>query len=316
MRKSVCISILLLVVTRGIFAGDIWVEASIDTTEYLIGDWIPVTIEAVHPPGVEVYPPAVTEKAGGLDIIKFESFESEVRGGETVVKWLLTIAAYDTGSYTVPPFQIGYSSVEDSVISIIATDSLMVFVASAGGDTLTEIHDIKPPVGVAAEFADYLPYIIIAIILLCITIVGYWMWRKRKAEPAQEEGEIPAEIRIEPYQLAMRRMTELEAKKLWERGLVKEYYSEVTEIVREYLEGEFLIPALEMTTYELIDGLISDRLVPVEDAKQLFEPADLVKFAKFTPGAEECKEAVNDAYKIIKKARYSKITRQPGSVDS
>ncbi|NQS97596.1 MAG: hypothetical protein HQ591_04005 [candidate division Zixibacteria bacterium] len=311
MRKLVHILILLFIITRGIFAEDIRVEASLDTVKYIIGDWIPVTIEAVHPPEVEVYPPQITENLGELAVIKWEVLEPEIHKRETLEKWLLTIAAYDTGNFTIPPLEIGYRAPDDSIISLAQTDSLKVYIATSGGDTLSEIHDIKPPIGLAREFADYLPYIIIALILIAIAAAGYWMWCRRRFEPVQEEGETPAEIQIEPYQLAMRRMTELEAKKLWERGFVKEYYSEVTEIVREYLRGEFEIPALEMTTYELIESLISDRLVPVEDAKQLFEPADLVKFAKFTPGADECKEAVNDAYKIIRKARYIKITRQP-----
>ena len=311
MRKLVHILILLFMITRGIFAEDIRVEASLDTVKYLIGDWIPVTIKAAHPPEVEVYPPQITDNLGELAVIKWEVLDPEIYKRETLEKWLLTVAAYDTGNFTIPPLEIGYCAPDDSIISLAQTDSLKVYIATSGGDTLSEIHDIKPPVEVAAEFADYLPYIIIAIILIAIAAAGYWMWRKRKAETAQEEGGTPAEIQIEPYQLAMRRMTKLEAKKLWERGFVKEYYSEVTEIVREYLEGEFKIPALEMTTYELFESLISCNLVPTEDAKQLFEPADLVKFAKFTPEADKCKEAINDAYKIIRKARYIKISRQP-----
>ena len=284
-------------------------SAAIDTASHLIGDWIPVKIEVVHPPDVIVFPPDPGEKAGKLEVLRITGSEPGRVGEEVVENYFLTVAAYDTGRFTLPPLRINYHQRGDTIISSVETDSLVITVISAGGDTLTGIHDIKPPAKLRWEFADYLPYIIIIAIAAVIALV-YWWWKRRKRLDMAAEEETSLELRIDPYERAMKRLTEMEARAVWKKGFVKEYYSEATEIVREYIEGDFRIPALEMTSEELIDAARTRGIMDVDQAMEYFGSADLVKFAKFIPDAEMCDSLADQTYSILKDAH----TRAPKDI--
>ncbi len=286
------------------------ISAALDTTEYLIGDYIPVRIEVAHSPDIIVFPPDPGEKAGKLEVIELIQFEPARAGEEIIDNFTLNLAAYDTGNFTIPPLTINYHSRGDTVISSIAADSLFLTVKFAGGDTLSGIHDIKPPANLPREFADYLPYIIL-LALLAVAALTYWRWKRRKLRPREiEESAVAAEF-IDPYRRAMKRLTELEAAAPWKKGFVKEYYSEATEIFREYIEGEFEIPALEMTTEELLDEISVNNIVDLHRAKEYLQDADLVKFAKYIPDAENCQRLIDQTYKLLKEARDNALKRQP-----
>lgn len=293
--------ILLLLSPRYAFADDIRVEARLDSREYLIGDWILLNIEVEHSADIVVLPPESGEKLGELDFIGRTDIPAEESDGRIIESWRLIVASYDAGGFTIPSVAIYYHLAGDSSMAAVYTDSLSVMVFSAGGDTLSEMHDIKPPVDVSRQFEDYLPYIVIVIILIILGL-AYWWWRRRPG-PVTTMGEMPAAVRVDPYDLAMRRLTELEAKRLWEKGFVKEYFSETTEIVREYFEGEFTLPALEMTTYELLEEIANMKIVALETAINFFNEADLVKFAKYIPEPEECRSSFKTAYSLIREAQ-------------
>jgi hypothetical protein len=141
--------------------------------------------------------------------------------------------------------------------------------------------------------------------------VGYWYWRRRKQLLViKAEAEGIESVHIDPYDKALRRLTEVEAQRLWERGFVKEYYSEISEILREYFEGEFSLPALEMTTYELITELEANPVVSLDTAEKYFRIADFVKFARFIPEPEGCRSAGRTTYDLLKEAHSSKIARE------
>jgi hypothetical protein len=249
------------------------------------------------------------EKLGDLNLLKCEELPAEKAEGKIVKEWRLTLAAYDTGSFVIPPLNIYYHTKGDTAKLSQTTDSLQVMVFSAGGDTLKEIHDVKPPVNVAREFADYLPYIILLVVIGLAVMVYLW-WKKRKQKLSQKAEETTPETKIEPYDWAMKRLTELEAKTLWEKGFVKEYYSEVTEIVREYIEKEFFIPALESTTEELLVRMEKEEIMDLIRLRRFLTLADLVKFAKLIPGLEECKIATKEAYELIKEAHLKLVQKR------
>ena len=297
-------------------ADKIQIQVSLDTTQFLIGDWIPLHIKVIHSPQTEVFPPPIPETMGDLHILNWETLPPAMEGAYQVENWRLTLAAYDTGKFTIPPLEIACRQEGDSLATSALSDSLEIYIMSAGGDTLSQMHDIKPPLKLAWELADYLPYIILTLAVIILAALVYWYWKRKKSKPQAEiEGE-EVKIQIEPYQLAMRRLVELEAKQLWQKGLVKEFFSELTEIVREYIEGEFNIPALEMTSEELVKILEGENIVPLKDSVPFFGAADLVKFAKFIPAPDNCGEALKEAYGMVKKIRYALLSRRTAQLET
>ena len=297
-------------------ADNIQIQVSLDTTQFLIGDWIPLHIKVIHPPQTEVFPPQIPESMSEMYILNWEVLPPAMEGADQVENWVLTLAAYDTGKFTIPPLEIACRQEGDSLTTSALSDSLEIYIMSTGGDTLSQMHDIKPPLKLAWELADYLPYIILTLAVILLAALVYWYWKRKKSKPEAEiEGE-EVKIQIEPYQLAMRRLVELEAKQLWQKGLVKEFFSELTEIVRQYIEGEFNIPALEMTSEELVDKLQSKNILSLENAIPFFGAADLVKFAKFIPSPDDCGEALKEAYGMVKKIRYALLSRPTAQLET
>lgn len=272
--------------TGTIAAQELKVSAMIDTSGFLLGDWIPVKVEANYPADIIVFPPDISQGFGELELVKMDSFDPEIKGTIARSRWLLTLSGFDTGSFTIPPLQIKYHSAGDTAISVAETDSIIVHLASTGGDTLSAPHDIKPPLNVPLEFADFLPYIIL-LLLIAASIYIYWRWKNRKrilplSEPA------PSVPQLAPYDLAIKRIVELENKKYVVRGFIKEYYSELTEILREYYEKAFGFPAMESTTDDILEHLKKRNLFPEKRDSELFIVADLVKFAKSIPDLQQC----------------------------
>ena len=147
------------------------------------------------------------------------------------------------------------------------------------------------------DFKKYLWWLIAA--LLIVGLILYL--RSRKKTPEEIEAAIP------PYELALLRLKELDAKELWQKNKIKQYYVELTEIVRTYIERELNIPALESTTDELIETVTdfnssSALNIPEETISKLnslLKDADLVKFAKFKPLINEIELHRQDARVVI-----------------
>jgi hypothetical protein len=304
--------IFLCLIGQIAYAGQVQVETSVSSADYLLGDWIPITLSVTHSPRTQILPPQVSDKYGELHFVKMEALAPEMLGDVVIDKWLLTLAGFDTGRFSVPPIEVNYRDAGDTTLQQALSDSFYVFIAGVGGDTLKQPYDIKPPVSIKREFADYLLYIVLAV-FAGLVVVGYFYWKKWKAQKSSLSETPVLEIKVAPFDLALRKLTELEAKKLWEKGFVKEYYSENTIILKEYFEGEFGFNALEMTTEEFLDELQNRQFDLSSNPAKFLGLADLVKFAKLIPPAEKCKIAVKDAYSIIREAHFK---HQPVEIES
>jgi hypothetical protein len=149
------------------------------------------------------------------------------------------------------------------------------------------------------------------LILLAIGIAGYFIYQFIKKRQNQPKGEVI--VFKSPIEKATTLLQQLEIKELWQKGEIKDYYSELTDIARNYIEEEINIPAMESTTSELIDGLrkaakqkklkLSNETV--ENLEKVLKQADLVKFAKVKPldyEIEEDKKRISSSIVIIHKS--------------
>ena len=162
-----------------------------------------------------------------------------------IQKYILT--GFDSGAFYIPQQQIFVKN------QAYLTDSLLVNVATIAIDT-TKVKKF-PIKSIKAEpytFDDFIIYIYI--LIAALVIIGFWIYwfviRKRK-----NEEEEPTYIALPPYDEAIYKLNELDEKLLWQNNKVKEYYSELTEIIRGYIERELKVPALEKTTDEILETL-------------------------------------------------------------
>jgi hypothetical protein len=172
-----------------------------------------------------------------------------------------------------------------------------------GADALVAPVDIKPIATTDWTFEEdiwpflkaYLPYFILAIAILFLAWRLWQRWKNRQAPPVVQQISQP------PHVIAERLLAELRTKKLWENGKTKEFYSELSRILRGYLEEQFTMPALESTTDELI-ALLKTRGFDaqiVDKARNLLQTADLVKFAKVEPATDLHEGFLSHAENIV-----------------
>lgn len=191
----------------------------------------------------------------------------------------------------------------------------MINVATVAIDTIkVKKYPIKTIKAEPYTFDDFKIYIYL--LLAALAIIGFWIYwfviRKRKTEEDKPTYKV-----LPPYDEAIFKLNELDEKLLWQNNKVKEYYSELTEIVRGYIERELKVPALEKTTDEIVEMLkdfneaqtINTSKETIKKLKELLQEADLVKFAKSKPLSLEIEEDRKDAQDIISNLKPKPIKK-------
>lgn len=267
------------------------VKAEIDTTNIRIGEQFQLKISVDETQNVII--PKI--KLKGLEVV--DSTKIDTIKNSLIRRYILT--GFDSGAFYIPQQQIFVKN------QAFLTDSLLVNVATVAIDTTkVKKFPIKSIKDEPFTFDDFKIYIYIALAVLAI--IAFWIYwfviRKRK-----EEEEAPTYRTLPPYEEAILRLSELDEKLLWQNNKVKEYYSELTEIVRGYIERELKVPALENTTDEVLEMIkdfkktetIDTSKETIDKLKDLLREADLVKFAKSKPLAIEIEDDRKDAEFII-----------------
>lgn len=289
--------LLLFISTFG-FTQKPMIKAEIDTTNIRIGEQFNLQISVGEIQNVII--PKLELK--GLEII--DSTKIDTLKNSLIRRYILT--GFDSGSFYIPQQQIFVKN------QAFLTDSLLVNVATIAIDTTKvkkfPIKSIKNEPYTFDDFRIY-AYLLIA----ALAIISFWIYWfvVRKQKENEEEATYKA---MPPYEEAIYRLNELDEKLLWQNNKIKEYYSELTEIIRGYIERELKVPALENTTDEVLDMLkdfkdsdaIQTSKETLKKLKELLREADLVKFAKSKPLANEIEEDRKDAEEII-----SNLTPKP-----
>lgn len=296
MVKNIFI-ILVLIFSLNLFAQEISVTASTDTTDYLIGDQIHYTLLINMDNEVFIINPFFRDSLKNIDVIETPDPIVEENENAKTVRYNYVLSRFDSAEVTIPPIKIEYRTKTDSVLKFVLSNSVTFNVHRMNVAMEDDIKDIKPPI----RLFNYLFLIYIAIALL-VLIIGYFIYKKYFKNKPQPEIK-PIVEKIPLHQLTLHKLDQLEREELWQKGYIKEYHSKITEIIREYFEKQFKLPALERTTTESLKLLSKHpKGIKVLDiTSQFLSNADLVKFAKFTPLENVNREMMAQAKEIVKK---------------
>lgn len=278
MKKSYVL--LLLMLSLSVFGQQSRVETSIDTTKNQIGAQFNLTLKTNVDTLSNVVFPSGTN-FGPMEVIRSYVVDTVRKGDryDLVKKYGLT--QFDSGLYTIPAMRVVINN------RTFQTDSIRVEVSNVAVDTLKQnMYDIKPITEVPSNaLPEILKYVLILLLIIGIGVLIYIVIRRRQKRKADDLAYKT------PIERATTLLQNLEKKELWQKGDVKAYYSELTDIARNYIEEAIHIPAMESTTSELIAGLrdasemkkmtiAQDTLLNLE---KVLKQADLVKFAKSKP---------------------------------
>ncbi len=271
--------IFFLLISTFVCAQQKRVTTSVDSTKVKIGAQINLTFKTTVDTLSKVAFPE-GKLFGSLEVL--ESYPTDtIKENEKyqlIKKYGLT--QFDSGKYTIPSLKVIINS------KPFATDSVLVEILPVVVDTLKQhMYDIKDISTVPNDYSNWWIYLLILIGIAGIGYLIYYLIKKNR-KPLEEEI-----VYASPIEKATAHLKSLEKKSLVERGEVKEYYSELTDIARTYIEEAIEIPAMESTTDELISAfkiaIVKKKLSLTEETiknlEKVLKQADLVKFAKSKP---------------------------------
>ena len=251
----------------------------VDKTAVRIGDQVKATIRMDMSGGKEwvnikdVWPDSLT----GIDVVSGPVVNSQnLLSNEAV--WM--VAIFDTGWVKLPPLPVVINT--RGQMDTFFTNDVPIQVLTVEPDStgLADLKEIYFEPFSPGYYKKYIPHILIFLLLVGGLI--YWLRQGKSKQALPEVIQIP----LLPHEWALKALDELALKKLWQRGEVKEHYSELTDILREYLERRYAIHAKEQTSDEILVQLHHLQLKPelLADTEELISIADLIKFAKADPG--------------------------------
>jgi hypothetical protein len=285
---------LLILFSTAIFAQQNQVETKIDKTTNKIGSQFNLTLKTtVDTLSTVVFP--ATKNFGSLEVIRNYVIDTIKKDDKYELIKRYGLTQFDSGRFVIPKMAILINK------KPIYSDSISVDVQGVVVDTLKQkMYDIKP-ISQVKNASDWWIYVLGLLALVAIGVLIYFLIKKYQKKKIEEE------TFKTPIEKATSLLNTLEKKELWQNGDVKSYYSELTDIVRNYIEEALEIPAMESTTFELIAGLktiaTKKRLKlstdTIKSLQSVLEKADLVKFAKSKPLDFEISEDKNKIQKSI-----------------
>lgn len=275
-------------------------KTSLDSTKMLIGSQTLLKVELVTQEGKRVrFPNLPDTLAPGLEVVaQYAADTSKADGGKILITKRYLLTSFDSGSYVVP--QIPVLFFDGAKVDTLLTQPLKLRVNTVAVDsTKRALYPIKGNIRAPYTFAEIAIAILVLLLFIGIIVGIVLYFRRSKNDPIftfRKKVIEPAHV------VAFKELEQLQQKKLWQNGHTKQYYSELTDILRKYLESRLDIGAMEMTSIEILEALRDDKYankVIFERLSQMLSLSDLVKFAKYTADPIENDQAAKCIYDFI-----------------
>ena len=313
MKKTILLLMATFALLGGLKAQNVEAEGKVNSTDVQVGKPFTLDLSLKVPYGwfVEWNDFAIDTLSEQIDIIKRGNVERTADADSNViVKQQLTLMTFDTGQIQLPAVGLTYAQSFDDPIRMQAfTEPIDLYATTITVDTLQSYKPIVEPIAAPIQMKEVFPWIL-AVLVAVLLGLGIWLFVKRRKQHVDEDGNIVRGPVIPPYDKAVDDLKRLREEKMWQSGKVKEYFSSLTDIAREYIEGQFGVNAVEMTTDDILEE-IKPLHFPKETYNKLkdtMEVADLVKFAKYSASTFESYTALSSMTEFVNEsyAHYQK----------
>jgi hypothetical protein len=288
-------------------APGITVETSVDRSEIYIGDLINYRLTIIHDSNIVLTPPPIGANLGAFDVKDYQTDEStRLKDGRIKVESRFSLTTFTTGDYIIPPIPVEFM-LPDSTVKYLISEPTPIKVKSllAESSDTADIRDIKGPIEFKTSYALY--YYFGGAFLILAAVAAYIFWRIRRKRMQQGE---PVDLR-KPWEIAFEELALLKEKNYPSDGQFKQFYVELTEIVRAYLGRIYTIPVLDMTTEEFLVVIMEEEIDEqlLSRLKSFLGFADLVKFAKLIPEMDKVIQDYDEAVNIVEYIRQVETSR-------
>lgn len=286
------------------------VTAKLDSVNLLMGNMTNIQLTVSQPNNVKGSFPLLSQlrKDGiiplcgdSVELRAPSSIDTVVSGNTLDITYNIPLQAFDSGYYKLPEFVFvtGKDSIRSNALAF------KVYPVLANADTpINDYASVADPEN--PSIFDAIPDWVIDLwwlwlVLIALIVVAILLWRRYKAKGYI----IPKKPEPTPYEEATLSLSLLKEKNLWEQGLEKDYYTELTDILRRYLYRRFAINAVEMTSRQILSALSKND--ELKDKRQYFrqilDMADFVKFAKVRPLPDDNVLAFNNATRFVEETK-------------
>lgn len=280
---------------------------AVDSARFPIGGKVNLTITVPFNQEDKIVWPVIKDTLSkSIEVLSKSKLDTITSENGSFLQQILSITSFDTGYIPVPP--VSFQLTRGGQSSTLTTEPLLLEVFKVKVDPKADIRDIKPIMKAPLTFAELIPWLI-GLLLVGIIVYGVLYYIRNRKKPVIEK---PAPKIVTPsWEIAIRKLEELKNEQIWQRGQIKEYYTRLTDILREYFEVRFNVNAAEMTSTEIIEAMrphINDEN-GMPSLKELLYLSDMAKFAKAQPDAFENEQSIKYGYEIVNLTRPA----QPGT---
>lgn len=278
------------------------VEASVGKSVITIGDRLTYTLKISREKGMRIREPGKGTNLGMFEIKDYVVHDSVTIKNRIVQQFDYVISVYDTGKFVIPPYPIAFLPSDTSTqYQFITSEPLEIYVESVVNDENAQLRDIRPPFGIPVNYWRMVLMIGSLVLGIVALAIAYWLYRRRK----QDQSVLHKEILYPAHEIALEDLHKLLATGLLQNFQYKLFYSELSDIVRRYIERRFFVQAMEETTTELLASLKEEQIASgnVNMVREILNPCDLVKFAKYVPVDSETESTVQLVRDFIERTK-------------
>ena len=278
MNRPVRYLIYVLLLSWSSLSAQVRVNISLDSTVMLIGDQLGVGLDFYLPEGAAISEIKYDEwaEAGKVEILEKSELNTVNAGPPILMEQRLLLTTFDSGYHKLPPLEVIY--IQGGVKDTAYSSDLAMTVNTIPVTRESQIRDNKDIIEEGINWLDAAPYFLGIVLVILLTLFVRQLLTKKKPEV-----EAPPPPPRPAHEIALEQLDQLEADALWQKGEVKAFQSDLTFVLRSYLENRYDIPALEATTPEIIKAMTMRFLDADGKIRSVLEMADMVKFAKAQP---------------------------------
>jgi len=298
--RSGYIVLAILLVTCVVQAQRITVNASIDSTQLWIGQQTRMVFEISQQPNQFVSTPVFSENIiEGIELVEpVRNDTATSPDGHLIVRLSYQLTSFSDSLYLIPAFPFVVDGQDTVWSNPVSLKVIQPFEIDTAANAITDIKDVvSPRFSLMYYLRKVLPWLIGALILLAISVLVIRLIKKKPVVM-----NFAPEKKIPPFEVALEKLRILKEEKLWQQNRQKEYHTALTDILREYIEQVYDIPAPEFTSDEILTHLSflrKDNKQAFTFLQQILQLADLVKFAKWNALPDENEQSYTYAVAFI-----------------